>query len=88
MANVNDIVRVGSVTEVGSGEVKVQFRDAGIRSGWLKVLRFVPKYTENETCEVQHKHEIKPWMPEVGDNVLCLFLTGFNPDGYVIGGLN
>ena len=88
MANTNDIVRVGTVTQVGAGEVKAQFKDAGIQSGWLKVLRFVPDYTENETCSAEHRHEIKPWMPEVGDSVLCLFLTGFNSDGYVIGGLS
>ena len=36
-----------------------------------------------------HTHQviIKPWFPEIGDNVLCIFDHGFNADGYVLGGL-
>lgn len=36
-----------------------------------------------------HSHNviIKPWFPEIGDNVLCIFDHGFNADGYVLGGL-
>ena len=34
-----------------------------------------------------HGVVIKPWFPEIGDTVLCIFASGFNADGYVIGGL-
>ena len=35
----------------------------------------------------RHTHElcIKPWMPRVGAVVLCLYLPGFNADGYILG---
>ena len=26
------------------------------------------------------------WMPDIGKAVLCLYLSGFNADGYVLGG--
>lgn len=34
-----------------------------------------------------HKHDlaIKPWMPMVNATVLCLYLPGFNMDGYILG---
>lgn len=34
-----------------------------------------------------HKHDlrIKPWMPMVNAVVLCLYLPGFNTDGYILG---
>lgn len=34
-----------------------------------------------------HKHDliIKPWMPNVGDKVVAVFLPVFNGDGFVLG---
>ena len=34
-----------------------------------------------------HKHDllIKPWMPKVNAVVLCIYLPGFNTDGYILG---
>ncbi len=34
-----------------------------------------------------HNVVVKPWFPEIGETVLCIFGDGFNADGYVIGGL-
>ena len=92
----DDIVRVGEVTEVKTSDrtVRVHFPDVDIVSDWLTVLRtppFIPKKGETQQTEVadMHTHEVKiePWFPDIGDIVLCLYNPGFNEDGYVIGGL-
>ena len=72
-------------------------------SGPLKVLKnppwipeyYVPYGTEYESggsgdaAFERHKHDlkIKPWLPSVGDYVLCLFLPKGEGDGFVIGGI-
>ena len=99
----NDIVRIGNVTAVDAGamKVRVQFPDTDIISDWLPVLRHKPSVsddgkTENasggsgEAAYAAHKHEVKlkHWMPQTGDAVLCLYLPGFNSDGYVLGGIS
>ena len=40
-----------------------------------------------EAAFERHKHDllIKPWMPRVNAVVLCLYLPGFNTDGYILG---
>ncbi len=83
--------------------VRVHFPDIDIVSGWLKVIKsapFIPgRHTQQKTEEQSggsgdeafesHSHSviIKPWLPDIGDTVLCLFDGTFNGDGYVIGGL-
>lgn len=72
-------------------------------SGPLKVLKnppWIPEYyapyrTEYESggsgdaAFESHKHDlkIKPWLPSVGDYVLCLLLPKGEGDGFVIGGI-
>lgn len=72
-------------------------------SGPLKVLKnppWIPEYyapyrTEYESggsgdaAFESHKHDliIKPWLPEVGDFVLCIFIPNGDGDGFVIGGI-
>ena len=67
--------------------------------GWLYVLDthpHIPDYdpasqeTETETCQVPHKHKliIKPWLPNVNDTVVCLYLPAFNADGIVLGAIS
>lgn len=92
-------LRIGKVSAIDKAKwmVRVQFADVGITSGWLKVLKNTPStYYEDEPktiprtdVEDRHYHKINfiPWFPEVGDNVLCIYNSGFNEDGYVVGGL-
>lgn len=88
-------LRIGKVSAVNVGKrmVRVRFLDVDITSGWLKVLRSPPSAgsAEESKTEVkqEHFHEINfiPWFPEIGENVLCIYNSGFNEDGYVIGGL-
>lgn len=37
----------------------------------------------------EHTHEVKisPWLPSVGDMVLCIYLPNGGSDGFVIGGV-
>lgn len=55
-----------------------------------------PQHTEKasggsgEAAYDEHQHEliIKQWMPKINDTVLCLYLPGFNADGFVVGGIS
>lgn len=96
-------VRKGVVTAVDleNFAVRVRFPAEDMTSGWLKVVRTVPiispddgkNRTDDKTmaCETDltHCHDlnIKLWFPSVGETVLCIYESGFNADGYVIGGL-
>lgn len=54
-----------------------------------------PQHTEAEAggsgdaAFASHQHDlvIKQWMPKINDTVVCLYLPGFNADGFVIGGI-
>lgn len=39
------------------------------------------------SIDVDIKTEVSPWLPAVGETVLCIYNPGFNEDGFVIGGL-
>lgn len=92
-------VRIGTVSDVNKSNrtVRVHFPDVGIISGWLKVIYrppYIPKTEktakgEGEESFAEHLHDINvvEWMPGVGTAVLCLFVEGFNGDGYVLGAL-
>lgn len=80
---------------------RVKFEDLGYTSGWIPVLinrDFIPDYDVPQRTEFEaggsgdpafasHKHDllIKPWMPKVNAVVLCIYLPGFNTDGYILG---
>jgi hypothetical protein len=42
-----------------------------------------------DSAFAEHTHEviIKPWLPDVGDFVLCVFPANGGGDGYVVGGI-
>ncbi len=69
--SLENLVRVGTVTWADPGKrvARVKFRDTGFPSAILPVLAHRPYL----------------WMPEVNATVLCLYLPGFNMDGYIIG---
>lgn len=84
-------------------EVRVFFPDDNFMSGWLKVLKnppFIPAMGSAQQTEAtsggsgessfashSHKVTIAPWLPEIDDIVLCIYETGFNGNGYVLGAL-
>ena len=95
------IVRIGTVSAVDKEKrmARVMFKDLDITSGWLYVLDThphipdydpVPQETELETCQVSHTHKlvIKPWLPNVNDAVVCLYLPAFNADGIILGAIS
>ena len=72
-------------------------------SGPLKVLKnppWVPEYYAPYRTEYEaggsgypqfesHKHDliVKPWLPQKGEFVLCLYIPRDDGDGFVIGGI-
>lgn len=90
MSALMNIVRIGTVSSINNEEqtARVTFQDkANLVSGPLKVLENKPSITV-QTAE-GHTHEIivKPWMPSVGQSVLCLYLPNGESDGFVLGGI-
>lgn len=88
-----NIVRVGTVSsvDVKSRTARVAFHDkqdtAGkpLISGPLKVVQSPPFISIGEAEE--HTLTIRPWLPYVGQFVLCLYLPNGESDGFVIGGI-
>ena len=84
-------------------QVRVHFPDVDIVSGWLKVIKnapFIPDHDVDQKTEAtsggtgeasfaSHTHNliIKPWLPKIGETVLCVYDSGFNADGYVLGAM-
>lgn len=95
----NDVFRIGKVHDVNATnrEVRVYYEDTQMMSGWLKVLKNPPIIPQKRTglssggafefafAEHSHEVEVKPWLPDVGDVVLCGYSSVFNGDGYVLG---
>ena len=90
-----------TVTDPVKRVARVKFEDTGETSGLLYVLAnrsYIPDYDVPQRTEFEaggsgdpafasHKHDllIKPWMPKVNAVVLCIYLPGFNTDGYILG---
>lgn len=95
----DDILRIGMVQSVDKEKrtVRVFFSDVNMMSGELKVLKsppFIgikdPPLDVDKTKEkLSHYHELEifPWLPKVGDTVLCIYNPGFNEDGFVLGAI-
>ena len=80
---VQNMVRVGIVTDVDKKDrrVRVRFPNLNMTSGWLYVLQSPPD------VKIIIDFTVTPWMPEVNDRVLCLYLPVFNGDGFVLGAI-
>lgn len=82
---------------------RVKFADLGYTSGWIPVLinrDFIPDYDVPQRTEFEeggsgaaayesHKHDliIKPYMPKVGEQVLCIYEPIRNGRGFILGGI-
>lgn len=77
-----NIVRVGTVSSVRASDytARVAFHDKldsdgrPLISGALKVIQNQPIQTP-------------PWMPSIGQFVVCIYLPNGESDGFVIGGI-
>ena len=89
-------LRIGTVSSIKSGErkVRVKFPDTGIMSGWLHVVQsfelpdhdtHYPEPECSDCCKTCPFTGNKTWMPKVNDTVMCIYDSGFNADGYVMG---
>lgn len=92
-----------TVTDPVKRVARVKFEDTGQTSGLLYVLAnrpYVPDYDVPQRTEFEaggsgdpafasHKHDliIKPWMPKVGEQVLCLYEPIRDGRGFVLGGI-
>ncbi len=68
-----DIVRIGIVSNVNASKMtaRVQIQDQGIVTGDLKIVQ----------------NNVEPWIPKVGQWVLCIFKPDGEGDGFIIGGI-
>ena len=82
---------------------QVYFQDMKLPSGWIPVLinrDYIPDYDVPQKTEKrgggsgdpayeEHDHDliIKPWMPKVNDQVLCLYEPIRDGRGFVLGGI-
>jgi hypothetical protein len=82
---------------------QVYFQDMKLSSGWIPVLinrDYIPDYDVPQRTEYagggsgdaayeSHAHglTIKPWMPKVNDQVLCLYEPIRDGRGFVLGGV-
>lgn len=86
ICNLNhEIIRIGQVSKVNAGEMtaRVQIPDQGIVTGDLRIVKRPPTVE----CETGCKIKVKPWIPTVGQWVLCIFKPDGEGDGFVIGGI-
>lgn len=92
MQELKDIVRVGIVSSVNAGAMtaRVKIQDQGIVTGDLKIVQNPPKAEikiKSGSCPADCEVEIKPWIPKVGQWVLCLFKPDGECDGFILGGI-
>lgn len=87
-----DMVRVGVVSKVNAGAMtaRVKIQDQGIVTGDLKIVQNTPTAEIkiiSGSCSAECKAIIKPWIPKVGQWVLCIFKPDGEGDGFIIGGI-
>ena len=82
---------------------RVWFPEMKMSSDWLPVLinrDYIPDYDGEQHTEERsggsgeaafaaHDHPlvIKPWMPQIGDQVLTIYLPVLDADGFIVGGI-
>ena len=84
------LVRIGIVNSVDTEKVRVRvlYDDSGMVSDWLPVIQQKHKAKDVSVSYYEgHTHSVKTenWLPDVGEQVLCLYLPCWNADGFVLG---
>lgn len=92
MQELKDIIRVGIVSKVNAGNMtaRVKIQDQGIVTGDLKIVQNPPRAEveiESGTCTAEYKVIVKPWIPKVGQWVVCIFKPDGEGDGFILGGI-
>ena len=87
-----DTVRVGIVSSVNVEKMtaRVKIQDQGIVTGDLKIVQNPPPAKIkiiSGSCGAECEVIIKPWIPKVGQWVLCLFKPDGEGDGFILGGI-
>lgn len=75
-------------TDLTSGPLHVLASPPGIPDHEASPQRTEPEAGgSGEAAFASHSHalSVMPWMPREGAVVLCLYLPGFNADGYILG---
>lgn len=98
ITKLKNIIKIGTVHSIDHSKrvARVKFQDKGnLISAPLKVVKNQPtislKGTELEYSGERKTHthtiEITPWMPRVGEMVVCIFIPDGDGDGFVLGGI-
>lgn len=82
-----NMVRVGTVTDISGNRVRVKFPDLNMTSGWLYVLRNNGSVTIGTEQGHNHPATASRWMPKINDRVVVLFAPIDDGDAFVLGGL-
>ncbi|WP_113673759.1 hypothetical protein [Vallitalea guaymasensis] len=85
-----NIVRVGTVSSIDQSTrtARVKFTDKkNLISGPLKILKCSPVISIQTVSDHTHETTIKPWIPSIGELVLCIYLPNGGSDGFIIGGI-
>lgn len=86
-----NIVRVGIVSSVNAGSMtaRVKIQEQGIVTGDLKIVQNTPtaEIKQNGSDTEEYTVEISPWLPNVGQWVLCIFIPDGEGDGFILGGI-
>lgn len=87
-----DIVRVGIVSNVNTAKktARVKIQDQGIVTGDLKIVQNTPTLEieiKSGSCPAEREVVVKPWIPNVGQWVVCLFKPDGEGDGFILGGI-
>lgn len=89
--SLKNIVRVGIVSKVNSENktARVQIPEQGIVTSELKIVQNMPKVEikNEDNTPSDCKVEIKQWLPEIGQWVVCLFYPDGDGDGFILGGI-
>lgn len=85
-----NLVRVGVVSSINPEKrmARVTFPQLNdMVSGELYVLQHIGTPVSVEANGHTHGAELKTWMPNVGQTVLCLYAPIEDGDGYILGGV-
>ena len=84
-----DIVRMGIVSSINAETMtaRVNIPEQNIVTGDLKILQNVPSMQMNDNLMTDSEYKIRPWLPQIGQWVLCLFKPDGGGDGFILGGI-
>lgn len=87
-----DIIRIGIVSKVDASNMtaRVKIEEQEIITGDLQIVQNIPTVeieVESESYQSEGNFIVKPWIPKVGQWVLCIFRPDGEGDGFILGGI-